>query len=372
MGMALDYLSEEAFASFLTTIKAPEALSRPFLYETYKDAVTEVKEGRLMEKSLESFSVNHLQLIAYLVNEHAFYLAAHPDKTEKSLISSEDYETLLLSISLDKYYTNEHLSFKQGNLSSRFAPEISTIALFLNFVLGMLRRYGKGDPKNTLLIDLLNNAFSLAQCILSLLVDGFETEAFSLWRTLHENEAILQTLLKGGAMTIEAYLRHMRYAVAFRGGIKSKEETDAIFLEIKGTMREKGLKSKDMKRFIEYGWLYEFPTVKEGKEPDFRLNFRDGVERLAGLRQYAEAYEMASEIAHSSPLLIYSRKPYYYHAALLSLYESFFRLEKVFSTLYLATVSKEEKERYHALRNLYFGELAAAYDLVKKRFANLR
>lgn len=167
---------------------------------------------------------------------------------------------------------------------------------------------------------------------------------------------------------IERYIAHLKYVVAFRGGV-SKEETDASFLEIKEGMKKAGLKSKDMKRYIEYGWLLVIPGVNDNVE--FKLNFRDGVERCTELRQYAKVYEMSSEIAHSSPLLIYSRKNYFYLVTILNLYESFFRLEKIFSSLYLSTMSKEEQERYVAMRHLYFGELLAEYNIEKERFENL-
>ena len=101
------------------------------------------------------------------------------------------------------------------------------------------------------------------------------------------------------------------------------------------------------------------------------FNFRDGVERCAGLRDYSKVYEMSSEIAHSSPLLIYSRKNYFYLVTLLNLYESFFRLEKIFSSLYLSTANENDRNQYLAMRKLYFGELLACYDLLKKRFVEL-
>lgn len=136
---------------------------------------------------------------------------------------------------------------------------------------------------------------------------------------------------------------------------------------MKSEMRVHDLKSKDMKRFIEYGWLYGIPDIE--KMEGFKLNFRDGVERAANLREYAKVYEMSSEIAHSSPLLIYSRKDYFYQVTVLNLYESFFRLEKVFSSLYLSTVSKEEQESYRRMQSLYRGELMACYTVAKHRFA---
>ena len=187
--------------------------------------------------------------------------------------------------------------------------------------------------------------------------------------TLHENECILLTLVRFGQSVIDEYLKHMRYAVCFRGGIPSKEETDKTFLQIKEEMKSHDLKSKDMKRFIEYGWLYAVPELEN--EEGFKLNFRDGVERAARLRDYSKVYEMSSEIAHSSPLLIYSRKDYFYLITLLNLYESFFRIEKVFSSLYISTTSNEEQQSYLRMQNLYKGELQTCYSLMQKRWQKL-
>jgi len=161
----------------------------------------------------------------------------------------------------------------------------------------------------------------------------------------------------------------LKFALAFRGALPTKEETDKTFEEIKAGMRAVDLKSKDMKRYIEYGWLLGIPNVMQIE--GFKFNFRDGVERCANLRDYAKVYEMSSEIAHSSPLLIYSRKNYFYLITMLNLYESFFRLEKIFSTIYLSTVPEADQKQYVAMRKLYFSELLACYELEKKRFALL-
>lgn len=358
-------LSKEQFNSLLEALRVPNVLNRDFLYELYSDAKDSSQGFAENNNIIARLDVNDVTLTLYLANEHFFYLATHPEIKEESLFENEEYEQLILSIALDKYYTNEHFSYKNAAFSSRFQPEISTISLYINFILGMLSRYKQGDPKQTLIVDILQKGFSMAQCIVSLLIGGFETEAFSTWRTLHENECILLTLVRYGQDTINEYLKHMNYAVCFRGGIPSKEETDRIFLQIKEEMKAHDLKSKDMKRFIEYGWLYAVPEIE--KEEGFKLNFRDGVERAAKLRDYSKVYEMSSEIAHSSPLLIYSRKDYFYLITLLNLYESFFRIEKVFSSLYLSTVSKEEQQSYVRMQGLYRVELLAAYQVLQKR-----
>lgn len=365
--MAEYKIEKEQFLQLLDAVKAGPELDKDFLFECFIDALDSTEYIKEEAPVIEKMNLNPLTLALYIVNEHSFFLLTHPENKQEDLVKDEKYEQLLLSLALDKYYTNEHLAYKNRNFANRFDPTISTLSLYLNFVLGMLSRYAAGNPNQTLIIDVMKKGFSMAQCILNLLENGYETEAFSTWRTLHENECILQVLMKHGKPVMDAYVKHMKYAVAFRGGLGSKEETDAIFLEIKEGMKENDLKSKDMKRFIEYGWLSAIPEVKEGNVEDFKFNFRDGVERCAGLRKYAKVYEMSSEIAHSSPLLIYSRKTYFYLVTILNLYESFFRLEKVFKLVYFSGLPKEGQEKYQSMQNLYYGELLSCYNLQKAR-----
>ena len=180
--------------------------------------------------------INPVQLTLYLLYEHQFYLDTHSDRKLEDVEKDEGYEQFLISVVLDKYFTNEHLSYRSGSFATRFIPEISTINLYLNFILGMLSRYKQGDPKETLVVDILQKGFSMAKCIVDLLTNGFETEAFSTWRTLHENECILQVIVKYGQPVIDQYLKHLKFALAFRGALPTKEETDKTFEEIKAGM----------------------------------------------------------------------------------------------------------------------------------------
>src|SRR5574344_1187090 len=358
-------ISLEQFQALLKDLGAASRPDEAFLYQCFTDAMDSSSSLREQSPILAHMPINPVQLTLYLLNEEQFYLLSNPDKKLEEIEKDEGYEQFLISIVLDKYFTHEHLSYRSGSFANRFIPEISTINLYLNFILGMLSRYKQGDPKETLVVDILQKGFSMAKCIVDLLTNGFETEAFSTWRTLHENECILQVIVKYGQPVIDEYLKHLRYALAFRGALPSKEETDKTFEEIKSGMRAVDLKSKDMKRYIEYGWLLGIPNVMQIE--GFKFNFRDGVERCAGLRDYSKVYEMSSEIAHSSPLLIYSRKNYFYLITMLNLYESFFRLEKI----YLSSVPENDQKQYVSMRKLYFAELLACYELEKKRFADL-
>ena len=72
---------------------------------------------------------------------------------------------------------------------------------------------------------------------------------------------------------------------------------------------------------------------------------------------YSKRYELSSEIIHSTPLLIYSNKEYFYYMTLLSLYESFFRLEKVFVSLFSKRVSEVQMKQYEEMRKVYYSQL---------------
>ena len=354
-----EVISFEQFQDIYKALGVKESLDSQFLYDVYQNAMEGAKsidEANLLGRVVP---VNPIALILYIVNEHGYYLDIHPDAAQEAVIKDEKYMQMIVSIALDKYYTNEHLSYKSKTILSRFSPGISTLNTYLNFVLGVLGRYSRNQPNETLIVDIMSKGFSMARAISDLLVSGFETEAFSTWRTLHEAECILLVLTKYGKPVIDKYLMHMNYAMAFRGLAGDKEKTDAIFTQIKGEMRTFDLKSKDMKRFIEYGWLLTVSALEKA-EP-VKLNFRDGLEKTAGLKRYAPIYEMSSEIAHSSPLLIYSRREYFMHLALVNVYESFFRLEKIFAEIYVRSISEAEKQRFLLMRKIYYSQLVSLH-----------
>ena len=100
-------------------------------------------------------------------------------------------------------------------------------------------------------------------------------------------------------------------------------------------MKEHDLKSKDMKKYIEYGWLYAIKDIE--KKEGFKLNFRNGLELAASLDSYSQDYEMSSEVAHSSPLLIYSNKIFFKNVTILRSYKNI------------------DSSSYEKMRNRYLG-----------------
>ena len=86
----------------------------------------------------------------------------------------------------------------------------------------------------------------------------------------------------------------------------------------------------------------------------------------------SKRYEISSEIIHSTPLLIYSNKEYFYYTTLLSLYESFFRLEKVFVSLFSKRVSPEQMVQYEEMRKVYYSQLVVIHKKELDTFKKLQ
>ena len=346
--------TKEQVARYLKGIQVTVELDPDYIYDVYEMANEFIGIVDQENAQIEVKEINQFELLLYCVGEY-YYSISHLNAEELARFkANEEYPSSMASVAADKYLSLSIFNHVEKKLSNRFIPSASSLNIYLNFMLNIVKGYKKNDPQSSLISDLLMKSLTISRCILENLLNGYETEAFSSWRTLHECECTLILLDKYGAPLINKYLRHMNFGLAFNDTIPDKEQQDRIFLEMKEEMRGYGLKSKDIRKYIEYGWLY---LIADKDDPNFKLNFRDGLEKLAGLEVYSKRYELSSEIIHSTPLLIYSNKEYFYYMTLLSLYESFFRLEKVFVSLFSQRVSEMQMKQYEEMRRVYYSQL---------------
>ena len=346
--------SKEQVISYINSLRISLPLDVDYIYDVYEMANDLIGVLDQENVQIEVKDINQAELLLYCVGEY-HYSISHLNKEElERFKNNKEYPSSMASVAADKYLSLSIFNHVEKKLANRFLPPASSLNIYLNFMLNIVKDYKKNDPQSTLISDLLMKSLTISRSILELLLDGYETEAFANWRTLHECECTLILLDKYGEPLINKYLRHMNFGLAFNNAIPDKTKQDEIFYEMKEEMRGYGLKSKDIRKYIEYGWLYE---IEGSKDETFKLNFRDGLQKLAGLSMYAKRYEISSEIIHSTPLLIYSNKEYFYYMTLLSLYESFFRLEKVFVSLFSKRVSPMQMEQYKEMRKVYYSQL---------------
>ncbi len=230
-----------------------------------------------------------------------------------------------------------------------------TIEATLNYYKKCILPYSKKEPSVSLMPDMFLKFFNQALGLLRMLNLDLASEAYSIWRTLHEAECVIKLLVEGGNKLQQVYLRHLTYNNAFRGGIPSKEETDIIFVEIKENMAKHNLKSKDMKKYIEYGWLYASKSYHED-DVNYKLNFRNGLQLSAGLQEYNSWYEMASEMAHSSPIFFYSNNDFFSDLTSVNLADITLRSIKYFNDYIVQAGIKIENEE---IKNILLSNLEA-------------
>ncbi len=361
--------TKEQVSRYLKGIQVNVELDPDYIFDVYEMANEFIGIVDQENAQIEVKEINQFELLLYCVGEY-YYSVSHLNEAELARFkANEEYPSSMASVAADKYLSLSIFNHVEKKLGNRFVPPASSLNIYLNFMLNIVKGYKKNDPQSSLISDLLMKSLTISRCILENLLNGYETEAFSSWRTLHECECTLILLDKYGAPLINKYLRHMNFGLAFNDTIPNKEQQDKIFYEMKEEMRGYGLKSKDIRKYIEYGWLY---LIADKDDPNFKLNFRDGLEKLAGLEMYAKRYEISSEIIHSTPLLIYSNKEYFYYMTLLSLYESFFRLEKVFVSLFSKRVSEIQMKQYEEMRKVYYSQLVIIHKRELETFKNLQ
>ena len=361
--------SQKEVSDYLKTLQVNIPLDEEYIYGVYELANEFIAIVDEENAQIEVKEVNQFELLLYCVGEY-YYSVIHLNPDEIAKFKNNDtYPTSMASVAADKYLSLSIFNHVEKKLGNRFLPPASSLNIYLNFMLNIVKGYKKNDPQSTLISDLLMKSLTISRSILEQLLNGYETEAYSSWRTLHECECTLILLDKYGDRLINKYLRHMNFGLAFNDTIPDKTKQDQIFYEMKEEMRGYGLKSKDIRKYIEYGWLYE---IANKDDPSFKLNFRDGLEKLAGLEMYARRYEISSEIIHSTPLLIYSNKEYFYYMSLLSLYESFFRLEKVFVSLFSKRVSEDQMAQYEEMRKVYYSQLVIIHKRELEAFRKLQ
>ena len=348
-------LNKDQVATIVNNIRVNVPLNVDYIYDVYQMANEAIDMLNAQNTQIEVKEVNQFDLLLYCIGEYHYSVSNLKPEEIENFHKNEDYPSSMASVAADKYLSLSMFNHVEKKLANRFLPPASSLNMYINFMLNIVKGYKKNDPQSTLISDLLMKSLTISRCILENLLNGYETEAFSSWRTLHECECTLILLDKYGEPLINNYLKHMNYGLAFNNAIQDKAKQDEIFYAMKDEMRGYELKSKDIRKYIEYGWLYQ---IVDKADDSFKLNFRDGLEKLAGLSQYAKRYEISSEIIHSTPLLIYSNKEYFYYMTLLSLYESFFRLEKVFVSLFSKRVSEDQMRQYGEMRKVYYSQLA--------------
>lgn len=354
------HLTKDEFLAYLRFFAKQASIEDDMLYALYTDAVNLLALHHETFKDLPTKPLDQGRLILYLLFDYEFRMNKLAPQDRLLALEEDALYSRIVNMVVDKYGSMSYFKYDEGRLVTPYSMEISTIDVYTNFILLRITSLGEGQHEK-LFIELLRNAFSLCRTITGLLVDGFEKEALSVWRSLHELEAVL-VLIKDQKVQM-AYEEHIVYHAAFNN-LLHKEEGDRVFVKIKEELRKYNLKSKDTKRYIEYGWITHHPAFDETLH---KFNFRDGVQSLAGLEEARGVFQSASEVTHGSPLVLFSQRPQTLNLTLSALYRSFLTIEALFAALYERKGPANEVDIYLVIRQYYLEEINTVADHISKQ-----
>ena len=128
-------LTKEEFIEFCKHANVPEKLDVDILFKAYTyacDTAVETVKSNILGKNIP---VNNFVILLYLLNEFSYAL------TTPNFSENDDFVSTIVSVALDKYFTNEHLSYQNNQYTSKFSVEISTLELYLNLMLHFQIKY---------------------------------------------------------------------------------------------------------------------------------------------------------------------------------------------------------------------------------------
>lgn len=306
----------------------------------YSSLITQLQISYLMQHYVVA------QRIVRLINaEYTFRTNNLTIEEKNEKIKDKTFVDQVCGISCLKMLILRNSFEEKNTIDANVGAFSSTITALksLNTVLfDFNEQFVCNDPNRSLIHDLFQKFFSkiLGNC--KMLSSSLASECFVSWRTIHEAECMIKLLCSNGQDITDTYVKHIIYNNALRGSLTDQEELDAIFAQMKEEMRQHDLKSKDMKKFIEYGWIYNTKEF-DLNDPTYKLNFRDGVEKCADLSKYSSWYEAASEITHSSPVFFYSNEVFFLDISVIALYESSLRVTALYVEKYKHLLVKDAK-----------------------------
>jgi len=234
------------------------------------------------------------------------------------------------------------------------SPEIISCIILCDRILSeqLLYQDEKIDDYINIITTIIQNAVSGAKGALRLLCAGQNCNAMVLWRYLHEIECLLKVLIKYGENVAVKYIEHQKYFVL------EYEFNKELDNDLKQNMLNDNAKSSERRNYINYGWLLsikEFADKKDEKE--YKLDFKNGLQKFAGLSNKYDVYAEASKIIHPSGKIFTVMPDYYYLFVINQVYESMSNISSEVIK-FIEEYDLIEHEKFQAFKNMVTFDLS--------------
>lgn len=371
-------IDENLFEVFWSTYGDKINLNKPFIKKVF--LAVDIKYKKIISDSSISDAllknVGIYDMVNYICAEHKFHLSIIKPELRAKVEEDEKYFNQLVSICFDKLIINEFRSVDSRAVISKYSVETSVLEMFINrmfVVLGQVK-LNPESAKQKLQADIFGKCFMLIKSTLNQLCEGLETEAMSSWRTFHELLCVLCVITKGNEDVSKAYFRHLTYGAYNRGEITDEEEVKRILENMEKDMLALEVKKANKEKFINYGWIHW--AFKRYNEEEVKMNFLGGLQKVADLTKYKKYYEIASDVTHSTPLLVYANKTNLTTTTLKITYEQFFLLETMFinwckDDLKLDPNTSNFFYEYILFKKLYKTKVEIIYQIINAKYTRM-
>ena len=371
-------LDGNLFEIFWDTYGANLKLNKEFIKKVflavdikYKNTISDSSVSDALLKNVGVFD-----MVNYVCAEHRFHLGmVKPENIEK-LEQDQNYFNQLVSIVYDKLVVNEFRSVDSRAVISKYSVETSLLTMFVNKIFIVLSqvKLDSNSAKQKLQADIFAKCLMLIKSTLNQLCDGLETEALSSWRTFHELLCVLCVITKGDEKVSQAYFRHLKYGEYNRGEIKDEKEVEFILQSMEKDMQALEVKKANKEKFINYGWIHW--VFKRYNDEEVKMNFLGGLQKVADLTEYKKYYEIASDVTHSTPLLVYANKTNLTTTTLKITYELFFIIETMLvswcsNDLGLSPQTNKPLYDYLVFKKTYKPKVEIIYQIINSKYARM-
>ena len=374
----INQINENLFEVFWSTYGNKINLNKAFIKKVFLSV--DIKYKKLIAESTVSDAllknIGIYDMVNYICAEHSFHLSLLTDDVKAKIEQDENYFNQLVNICYDKLIINEYRSIEARAVISKYNVETSVLTMFVNrmFVLLGQVKLNPQSAKQKLQADIFAKCFMLIKSTIEQLCEGLETEAMSSWRTFHELLCVLKVITKGDEEVSKAYYRHLTYGAYNRGEIKDPDEIEKIIASMEKDMQALEVKKANKEKFINYGWIHW--VCKRYNDEEVKMNFLGGLQKVADLTKYKKYYEIASDVTHSTPLLVYANKSKLTTTTLKITYELFFVIETMLvnwctNDLGLSPQSCKPLYDYLVFKKTYKPKVEIIYQIINQKYARI-
>lgn len=344
---------------------------KEFIREMYgrvkQSYLEELQRRKIRLRELDGARLD--EIVSYIFYYHLFHTSHLPAELVRKLESDEKYRSFMARDVAVYIVINEHLNVEKLSNTSVYSPEIAAYNMACSFSLYVLGSLRGEDRRMNGINNLFKKSMVTIKSVVNLLAAGNSCDAVILWRHLHELECVLIVLNNMGDELFFDYVRHMEYF-----DLENNPNAEALQARLSEECKAYGVKERNA--FINYGWLLYVNGFREGLGKEYRLNFKEGLQKIAGQSGRHAAYASASKILHPSAWVVAIRDDKFYKFTVFELYRSLVNIigeiKKYLRKYASCSVKPAECANYEKSIDGYLNMIARNNKIIAAKYAESR